>query len=481
MIPTRQAAQLELARRHFPDFARAVWPGFAPAPFHVGYYGVLQAFARGTLRRLMVTMPPQHGKSLAASVWLPAYLLGLEPRLRIVIASYALSHAVRFNRQVQRLMSEPAYAAVFPDTRLKRSPTAERGYIRTADEFETVGYGGGLLSVGREGALTGNTVDVLILDDLYKDMMEANSPLIRENVWEWYVSVARSRLHNRSRELMVMTRWHADDLIGRIGKREAIRPLTDLRDVGRFGDDWARLGFEALKEGAPFPLDPRGPGEALWEERQSAALLREKRTLDPATFSALYQGDPCTREGLLYGEGFRTYDTLPPDTVKKGNYTDTADTGDDYLCSVCYEVGRDGAIYVTDTVYTREGMEYTEGAVAEMLERNGTRIALVESNNGGRGFARNVARLTTLARVEWFHQGANKEARILTNRTTVLEHVRMPADWNLRWPEFHAHVTAYRRTFRANRWHDAADVLTGIVEREKVHPRRKTIRKIGFL
>ena len=169
---------------------------------------------------------------------------------------------------------------------------------------------------------------------------------------------------------------------------------------------------------------------------------------------------------MLYGDGFRQYKLLPRDIVARSNYTDTADAGDDYLCSVDYVVDTDGIIYVTDVIYSRESMEYTEPLVAAMLKREGIRRAYVESNNGGRGFARSLQRLVPETRVEWFHQSANKEARILSNAATVLHMVRMPEDWCVRWAEFYAHLTTYKRLFRANRHDDAADVLTGIVERE---------------
>ena len=278
---------------------------------------------------------------------------------------------------------------------------------------------------------------------LYKDALEANSPLVRANCWEWYTSVVRTRMHNASRELVVFTRWHEEDLIGAV--------------------------------------DPRQPGEALWERQHGAALLEAKRRLDPLQFEAMYQGRPSAREGLLYGLNFAEYDCLPHEIVRRANYTDTADTGDDYLCSLSYAVDADGVIYITDAVYSREPMEATEPLVGEMLVRSDTRQAAIESNNGGRGFARAVQALAPGVRVEWFHQSGNKEARILSNSATALHLVRFPRGWNLRWPELYAHLTTYRRKFRANRWHDAADVVTGIVEREAAGRGQKRVRGIRFL
>ena len=442
----------------FGAFALAVYPFLELQPFHRAYYRVLEAFAAGRIRRLIVTMPPQHGKSVGATTLLPAYVLGLDPDLRVAIASYSGALASKFNRRVQRIVESREYAALFPATTIKQGAKPP-GYIRTADEVEVIGRRGGLLSVGREGSLTGNRVDCFILDDLYKDALEANSPLIRANCWEWYTSVVRTRMHNASRELIVFTRWHEEDLIGTLTAREPVAELKEWAQLdGLPADTWLHLNFEALKSSPPTGIDPRMPGEALWEQQQGRALLEAKRRLDPLQFESMYQGHPSSREGLLYGLNFAEYDDLPHEIVRRGNYTDTADTGDDYLCSLSYAVDADGAIYITDAVYTREPMEVSEPLVAEMLLRSDTRQAAVESNNGGRGFARAVQSLAPGVRIEWFHQGGNKEARILSNSATALHLLRWPRGWNFRWPELYAHLTTYRRRFRANRWHDAADL-----------------------
>lgn len=450
----------------FVDFALEVYPFLELTSFHRTYYTILEAFARGRIKRLIVSVPPQHGKSVGATTLLPAYMLGLDPDMRIAIASYSGMLASKFNRRVQRILESREYAAIFPETTIKQG-TRPAGYIRTSDEVEIVGYKGELISVGREGSLTGNRVDCFVLDDLYKDAMEAQSPVIRDNCWEWYTSVVRTRMHNHSRELIVFTRWHEDDLIGVLGRTEPFRELRSLSDIDEAGaDEWLVLNFEALKASPATEVDPRDEGEALWPEQHSRELLLSKRRLDPVRFEAMYQGHPSSKEGLLYGDGFRQYSLLPRDIVARSNYTDTADTGDDYLCSIDYVVDTDGVIYITDVVYSREPMEHTERLVASMLRREDVRQAYIESNNGGRGFARAVQRLVPTTRVEWFHQGANKEARILSNSATVLHTVRMPEDWCVRWPEFYAHLTTYKRLFRANRHDDAADALTGIVERE---------------
>ncbi len=448
------------------DYSRSVMPFIEFEQFHIAYYRILEAFAQGRIRRLIITMPPQHGKSLGATTLLPAYMLGLNPDLRVAIASYSSSLACKFNRRVQRILESKEYNEIFPETTIKRG-SKPPNYIRTAEEVEIIGHDGSLLAVGREGSLTGNRVDCFILDDLYKDAMEANSPQIRENCLEWYTSVVRTRTHNDSSELIVFTRWHEEDLIGSICQKEKWQPLLHWSQLDTTPPDcWLYLNFEALKSSPLSEIDPRESGQALWPNRQSHELLLQKRALDPLRFECMYQGHPSAREGLLYGDNFRTYTTLPRAIMRHANYTDTADTGDDYLCSICYATDKQESIYITDVVYTREPMEVSEPLVANMLLDNSTSLAVIESNNGGRGFARAVGKLAKEVKIEWFHQSANKEARILSHSATVIHNIYMPEGWQQRWPELASHLTTYRRQYRSNRWHDAADVITGIVERE---------------
>lgn len=459
-------------------FAGAMREELRLTPMHITYYTILEAFARGMVRRLIISMPPQHGKSEGCTRLLPAYLLGINPDLRIAIASYSDTFAKKFNREIQRIIDTPDYRTIFPDTTLNRSNvvTVTSNHLRNASEFEIVGHNGSLKVVGRGGGLTGNRVDVMILDDLYKDALEGNSPTIRDAVYEWYTSVVRTRQHNNSQELIVFTRWHEEDLIGEILKREPyveIKSLADLRDIPH--RTWAYLNFEAIKENEPSEIDPRQPGEPLWAERHSLEALNERRAFDPHTFEALYQGHPTSKFGLLYG-AWQTYSELPTEIVRYANYTDTADTGDDYLCSICYVVGKDGNCYVTDVLFTKESMEVTEEATAMLLTRNNTRVAYIESNNGGRSFARTIQRLAPRVKVEWFHQSGNKESRILSNSATVQHNIFMPADWSVRFPEFFHHLTTFRRSFKANAHDDGADAITGIAEREY-----QTKKRVGVL
>lgn len=471
----------EASRRNLLVFSRYMQPALDIQPFHRVYYKILNEFAFGRIKKMIVTMPPQHGKSEGSSRKLPSFILGLNPDKKIALGSYASSLARDFNRDVQKTIDRPEYADLFPNTYLSRG-TGRKSimsiYQRNSDVIECVGHSGGFRVVGRGGSLTGKPVDVMILDDVYKDYAEANSPVIRESAWKWYTTVVRSRLHNNSQELIVYTRWHSDDLVGRLEKIEQIvdiRSWDDLKNLPK--DAWARINFEAIKTTEKTELDNREFGQALWPAKHSLESLMARRKLDKVQFDCLYQGMPGSAVGKLY-EPFKTYirwqdyGTL----VAKGNYTDCADEGTDYLCSICYnklvsreardETGRPIVfLAVTDIIYTDAPIEETTHSVPMMLNREGTQYANVESNNGGRAFARIIEPLTK-SKVYWFTQTANKESRIITNAGLVNYHIIMPFDWETRYPVFYEAVTNFLRNFKANAHDDAPDVLTGIVEKE---------------
>lgn len=475
------------ARRRFVNFARYMQPDLVLEPFHVVYYTLLDMFAQGHIRKMIIQIAPQHGKSEASSRKLPAFILGRNPDARVCIGSYSTTIARDFNRDVQRIIDTPQYRQLFPATYLNRSNvvTMSNNYLRNSDVIEMVGHKGSLRVVGRGGSLTSKTVDISILDDVYKDYAEGNSPIIRNAAWKWYTTVVRTRLHNDSQELIVFTRWHEDDLIGRIEKSgERIIEATtwaDLRDVPR--DAWVRINFEGLKASAATELDPRPDGAALWPSRHSRDKLLAQKTLDPVQFQCLYQGNPASAEGRLY-QPFKVWtDKAEYGTyIRSGNYTDVADEGDDFLASICYDIYRsphevynertrrfEPILYalVTDVVFTQENTDITAVTVPEMLNRNGTQRAYVESNNGGAGFAKIIGKKVKAA-VRPFYQSNNKESRIVTSAAQVNGQIVMPLGWESRFPTFYEHLTTFLRDFPANAHDDGADALTGIVEKELI-------------
>lgn len=437
------------ASSHLLDFTKATFPKFIPTWFHTSYYQKLNDFAAGRIRKLAVFMPPQHGKSEGSTRRLPAYILGKRPDAKVAIVSYNASKARKFNREIQRIIDEPLYQSIFDGITLSNGAD---GHARTNDEFEIVGRAGGLKSVGVEGPLTGEAVDILIMDDLYKDAMSAWSPTVRENVSDWYSTVAETRLHNDSQQLIVFTRWHPQDLAGELLESQK---------------DWEVVVYPAIKVGEPTEEDPREAGEPLFPDKHNLEKLLAIRERNPLVFDSLYQQDPQPKEGLLYS-AFKTYQEIPASKRKmRKAYIDTADTGADYLCSIAYEETELG-MYVLDVYYTKASMETTEPGCARQLNANGVKVAKVESNNGGRGFARNLESQLRLLKnfttqIKWFHQSENKQVRIFTRSAEVTNLIYFPEGWEQRWPDFYKHVVSYKAT-GGNAHDDAEDVLTGMVE-----------------
>lgn len=460
-----QHRRAEYAKKHSLAFVRYTMPNFQSTDFHKTYYKVLNEFVHGRIKKLIVSVPPQHGKSLGSSINVPAQMIGRNPELKIATVCYSATKARKFGRKTKQLLAEPKYKELFPDARM-----AEKGdsnYVNTAEEIEMVGCDGSLKMVGYQGGLTGDPVDVLLMDDLYKDWKEANSPLIRDNVTDWYLTVADTRLHNNSQQLIVFTRWHEDDLVGYMEANDDVIEIKSWSDIDKYKnkDVWFKINFEAIKTTPPTEIDPRGLDAPLWPDRHSLHKLQKARSKDPLKFECLYQGNPGSSEGVLY-QPFKTYKDRSQ-YVEICAYVDTADQGDDYLCAIIYGVTSSYEYEVIEVIYTQDGMEVTEPLLVGALLHNQVNNTMIESNNGGRGFARNVDRMTDYrCGVRWFHQSDNKEGRILSNATNVTRLISMPHDWYARWPIFYKHITQFKRLFKANKHDDAPDTITGIIEHD---------------
>nr|DAI30094.1 MAG TPA: Large Terminase [Caudoviricetes sp.] len=264
-------------------------PKYEAEWFHILIADYCQKLLEGEVKNLMVFVPPQHGKSEIISRNFPAWALGKNPDLKIVGCSYSSDLAEQFSRSIQRTIDSKEYAEIFPNTYLNGSNirTDTKGFLRNVDIFETVGHRGFYKAVGVGGSLTGTPVDIAIIDDPVKDANEANSTTYRQRVWDWYNTVLSTRLHNDSKQLFIMTRWHEDDLAGRILKAEP--------------QDWTVLSIPAICEqehdGALY--SPRHIGDALWENRHSKRKLEKQKARAPREFSALYQQHPTIEGGNI--------------------------------------------------------------------------------------------------------------------------------------------------------------------------------------
>jgi len=225
----------------------------------------------GRLKRLIINMPPQHGKSEQVTVRFAGYLLECDPRLRIIVGAYNEQFATRFGRKTKRLLKGRVDLA---------------SDQRAAQDWETTS-GGSYLSVGVGSGATGRPADLLIIDDPIKNRLEAESIRQRDTVWEWFTESLYTRLQPGAPVIIQMTRWHEDDLVGR------------LLNSGEIGSDWVRVNLPALAL-ADDPLG-RGLGEALCPDRFGESALDDRRKLlGEYAFQALYQGNPSPREGSLF-------------------------------------------------------------------------------------------------------------------------------------------------------------------------------------
>lgn len=332
--------------------------------FHKVVCKYLDKLERGEIKKLMIFIPPQHGKSELSSRRFPAYLLGRNPELKIALASYTATVSNKFNRDVQNIIDSKEYRDLFPNTRLNgKGVEGAKGELRNVNYFEVVGKSGYFRTVGIRGALTSLTVDFGIIDDPFKDRAEANSETTRNSVWNWYQDVFLTRLHNESRQLLLFTRWHEDDIAGRI-----LNPKSKYYDEEE-AKEWVVIALPALKEKTK-PLaqaidinDPREIGEALWEERHSQKKFEKMRKINPSGFTSLAQQRPTAAEGnKIKKEWFviRDINELPfniqsivPDYFIDGAFTDKTKNDETGLGSMYYNKA-DGRLYILNVTGVRK-------------------------------------------------------------------------------------------------------------------------------
>ena len=251
--------------------------------FHKVIADHLDKVFEGKIKKLMIFVPPQHGKSELSTRCFPPYLLGRDPNLKIALTSYNATLAEQFSGEIQRKILDERFKMLFPESRVSEKKGEA---IRTAEFFQTVGHRGYLKAVGRGGSLTGTAVDIGIIDDPLKDRQEAQSSVIKEQLWNWYTDVFETRLHNDSKQVLIQTRWYDDDLAGRLLERD---------------DDWTIIEFPAIRENAENSYDKRKVGEALWPAKHSLEKLLKVKKNEPFTFESLYQQSPKpSYESLIY-------------------------------------------------------------------------------------------------------------------------------------------------------------------------------------
>lgn len=340
------------ARTSLLDFTRYTKPDYRANWHHKVICAALERVVNGSCKRLMLFMPPRYGKSELMSRRLPAYALGINPDLRIISTSYSADLASMMNRDVQRIIESPDYARLFPETQLwgKNIRTVRDGsYLRNNDIFEIVGHSGYYRSAGVGGGITGMGFDIGIIDDPFKNRKEANSPTTRKAVWEWYTSTFYTRQQDDAAIILCMTRWHGDDLAGRLIKAMT-EPTEDEED---YAEQWDVISFPAIATEERHPYDPREVGEPLWEAKHDLHKLRViNKAQGEYDFSALYQQSPTPDSGGLFKrDKLKRIAREPADIVRRVRFWDLATsekTSADYTVGVLMGLTKAGDTVVLD-------------------------------------------------------------------------------------------------------------------------------------
>lgn len=451
-----QGAKRELARREFFFYCHLTAPDFyrPDRQYLVDLCREFQEFLESDEKVMIVNEPPRHGKSRTAGK-LVEWILGKDQKKKIMTGSYNETLSTTFSKNVRNTITEQKadagktiFSDIFPGITIKRGDGA-------MNLWSLEGGYNNYLATSPTGTATGFGADIIIIDDLIKSAEEAHNETTKEKHWSWFTDTMLSRLEEGGKIIIIMTRWASDDLAGRA-----------LEHYLEQGVKVRHICMKALVD--------KEKKQMLCSEILSYQSYMEKvAAMGEDIAAANYQQEPIDLKGCLY-TSFKTYDKLPVDT--EGNslfegiysYTDTADEGDDYLCSIIWGVYMKEA-YILDVYYTQQGMEITEPETARRFKEWRVNLSRIESNNGGSGFARNVKRISEedlrnfLTVFKWFHQSKNKKARILSNATWVMAHVLYPANWKHKWPDYYKSMVKYQKEGE-NKHDDAQDCTTGVAE-----------------
>lgn len=279
-----ELAKRELSRRKLIDFIKYNFQDYQVNWHHKVIADKLEQVEAGKITRLMLFLPPRHGKSELGSVQFPAWYLGRNPKKEIICSSYTSDLAVDFGRRVRNLVGAAEYKNLFGVSLSEDSAAANKWKTNE---------GGGYVAVGVGGPTTGRGADCFIIDDPFKNRKEADSPLIREQAWKWYISTVYTRLSPTGSIILINTRWHDDDLAGRLLSQKE-------------GDKWDVVSFPAIAinderisgtSGEFF----RKKGEALWPDRYSLQKLEQTRSvLGSYEWAALYQQTPVDDSSIEF-------------------------------------------------------------------------------------------------------------------------------------------------------------------------------------
>lgn len=327
---------------------------YEAAKHHKAIAAALEELEKGTYTQLILTTPPRHGKTELATKRFTAWYMGRNPMHSMAVAAYSDTMAMDYGGDTRAIIASKEFSDVFPNFRLRRGGAAK-------DNIQTT-LGGRIVFVGRGGALTGRGANCLIIDDPFSSYEEARSQAIRDSAWNWFTKVAMTRRMGKKLVLIIMTRWHPDDIVGR---------LTDPENPNYSAEEakgWRIINLPAIAEDDD-PLG-RAPGEPLWPERFDLDFLKQQQRLDPLGFSALYQQRPTVADGTLFQrENIRFYDKAPPDLriYCASDHAVSTDQRRDATVLLTVGVDREDNIYVLDCWWQRQPTDVVVEAMLNIL------------------------------------------------------------------------------------------------------------------
>lgn len=353
-VPLQTQAERELAtrimaRRRLLPFIEKFHTDYNAGWVHKDICRRLEKFSRDVAEqkspRLMLFMPPRHGKSTIASVGFPAWHLGRNPEHEFISCSYSGSLAMNFSRKVRQILREPAYKPLFK-TRLDADSQSAEAWMTTS--------GGGFVAAGVGGGITGKGAHVLVIDDPVKNREDAESQNNRDATWDWYTSTAYTRLAPGGGVLVILTRWHDDDLAGRL-----------LKAAAQGGDEWEVVRYPAVAE---EDEEFRKAGEALHPARYDlTALRRIEKAVGPRDWSALFQQNPVADDGQYFTRSMVKYYSLDEVNLKEMKFYCAWDLAigkndrNDYSVGAVVGINEQDDMYICDVVRGRwDGFELVE-------------------------------------------------------------------------------------------------------------------------
>ena len=393
-----------------------------------------------------------HNTELAVKNFI-AMGLAVNPSSRFIHLSYSANLAQDNSIAVKNIMNSEEYMRLYQarmsygkNQKSQWETEQDGGLYATSTLGQITGFGAGLVEEEGQPYRFGGAI---IIDDPIKPE-DALSDVVRERVNRRFETTIRNRVNSRNTPIIIiMQRLHEHDLCGYL---QEIEP-----------DEWRVISLPVIQ------VNEDGEREALWPYKHTLEELDKINAANSFVFDTQYMQNPTPIEGLMYEHPFKTYEILPPEKLgTKCCCIDTADTGADYLTAIFYLSMKEG-YYVTDVIYTKKSQEYTEPYTAQLLSRNKTRYCVIESNNGGRAFGRNVERLcreygNAVTTIIPFTQTKSKAVRIFTRSVEVNNMLIFPSDWEQRWAEFAMSVKSYRKE-GGNMHDDAEDCMTMVIER----------------